>query len=145
MKSPRASRPSWQGVETWAPRPEMILGAAVVVGMLLVEVWQTSRMTQLCLTLDQARSECVQANARCDYLRAATERSTTRAELVPLAGELGLAPADAGQIVLLPSAYLAEDRTGVPRDEGSVSLLAWAERMSSAVVPEAKARARADD
>jgi hypothetical protein len=145
MKSNRVSRPSWQVVETWAPRPEMILGAAVVLGMLLVEVWQTSRMTQLCLAMDQTRSACVQANARCDYLRAAAERSTTRAELVPLAGELGLAPADAGQIVLLPSAYLADDRTMIPRDEGSVSLLAWAERMSSAVVPEATARARTDD
>jgi hypothetical protein len=145
MRTHHPSRPSWQAVETWAPRPEMILGAAVLVGMLLVEVWQSSRMTQLCLALDQTRSACVQANARCDYLRAAVERSTTRAELVPLAGELGLAPADAGQIVLLPSAYLADDGRPVARDEGSVTALAWAERISSALVPDATARGRGND
>jgi len=145
MRSHASSRPSWQVVETWAPRPEMILGAAVLVAMLLVEVWQSSRMTQLCLVLDQTRSACVQANARCDYLRATAERSTTRAELVPLAGELGLAPADAGQIVLLPSAYLADDRRAVARDETPVTALAWAERISSALVPDATARSRADE
>jgi len=137
----RGSRPFWQSPERLLPRPELWMGAAMVLGMLLTEVWQTSRMAQLCLDLDQARSACVQANARLEYLRAAAERRSTRAELVPMAPGLGLAPADAQQVVMLPSEYLADDRT-TSRDGDSAPLLALAERVSGALVPEATARSR---
>ena len=49
-------------------------------------------------------------------LRADIERRTTRAETAPLASQLGLAPADAQQVVVLPSSYLTAavpaNRTG---------------------------------
>jgi hypothetical protein len=115
--------------------------AAIVLGVLLVEVWQTSRMAQLCLALDQTRSAFAQADARLEYLRAAAERRATRAELAPLADELGLAPADARQVVMLPFEYLADDRVAAAEERPS-SLAALAERVSDALVPEATARSR---
>jgi hypothetical protein len=114
---------------------------AVALGMLLVEVWQSSRMAQLCLELDQTRTASVRTGARLSFMRAALERHSTRAELAPMAQALGLAPADAQQVVLLPSEYLADERT-IARDEDSVSLLALAERALGALVPEATARSR---
>jgi hypothetical protein len=75
-----------------------------VVGMLLVEVWQSSRMAELCLSLDKTRSALVQAQARLEFTRARIDRETTRTELAPVATALGLVPADAQQVVHLPSA-----------------------------------------
>lgn len=144
MKRALGGRPSWQSPDAMFPRPELWSIAAVVLVILLVEVWQTSRVAQLCLTLDQTRSACVQAEARREYLRAAAERRTTRAELVPLASELGLAPADARQVVMLPSEYLADDRSTTDQEGSSSSLAALAERVSGALVPEATARVRVD-
>ena len=137
----RGGRPSWRAPEGMFPRPELWLCATLVLGMLLTEVWQTSRMALLCLGLDQARSASAHAEARLDYLRAAAERRCTRGELVPLAARLGLAPADAKQIVMLPSEYLADDRS-TPGNDASSPVLAWAERVSGALVPEATARGR---
>ena len=127
-------------LETRSLRPELWLGATLLVGMLLVEVWQNSRVTQLCLELDRTRGSLVEANARLDFVRADFERRTTRAELAPLASGLGLAPARGEQTVTLPAQYLAMDRpeTGAR----TPSLLAWAERASRAIVPEATARSR---
>jgi hypothetical protein len=144
MKSYRASRPSWQVVEAWAPKPELLLGVTVVVGMLLVEVWQSSRMAQQSLAYDQSRSTYEQANARCDYLRATVDRRSTRPELAPMAEKTGLKPAEPGQIVLLPSEYLVADRPA-PRAEDPPALLAAVERFSSALVPAATARSRSGD
>ncbi len=141
FRSKRGSRPSWRVPESWVPRPELWLFAAIALGMLLVEVWQTSRMAQLCLDLDQKRTAVVQANARLSFMRAALDRHSTRAELAPVAAAMGLAPADARQVVLLPSEYLAEDRS-ITRDDDSISLLALAERVLGALVPEATARSR---
>jgi len=134
-------RPSWRAPERRVTRPELWLCFAILVGMLLTEVWQTSQMAQLCLTLDQTRTACAQASARWDFERAALERRTTRAELAPLAAELGLKPADARQVVTLPSEYLA-DAEPAALDGQTASLLAWAERASRALVPEATARVR---
>ena len=97
-RTPRRARPSWQVAEVLIPRPELWMCAAVVLAMLLTEVWQASRLAQICLGLDQVRTASVQANARLEYLRAAAERRSTRAELVPLAASLGLAPAGAKQV-----------------------------------------------
>ena len=137
----RDARPFWRAPERLIPRPELSLGAAVVLAMLLVEVWQTSRMAQICLSLDQDRSELKQANAQLLYARAAADRRSTRAELVPVAARLGLAPTRREQVWKLPSEFLADDRT-TPRDETPVPLLALAERVSDALVPEATARGR---
>ena len=77
----REARPFWRAPERLIPRPELWLGAAMVLAMLLVEVWQTSRMAQICLTFDQARSELKQANARLLYARAAADRPDVQRHL----------------------------------------------------------------
>lgn len=136
------SRPSWRASEARAVRPELWLLAIGLVGMLLVEVWQSSRMAELLMAYDQNRTALSDAQARVDYVRAEAERRTTRAELTPLADELGLAPADAQHVVVLPAAYLAAETGRRDRDDTSVSMLAWAERASRALVPEATARDR---
>jgi hypothetical protein len=125
-------------------RPGLWLIAAAVVGMLLVEVWEGSRVAQLSLALGQNRAALEQAQVRLAFVRADLERRTTRAETAPLAMRLGLAPADAQQVVALPSAYLAAGATPT-RDGDPVSVLAWAERASRTLVPEATARVRADN
>ena len=91
----RALRPVWWGI------------ALAVVGMLLVEVWQSSRMAELCLDLARNRAEVQQAQARLEYLQAELDRRTTLANLAPQAGLLGLGPADDKQVVQLPPEYLA--------------------------------------
>jgi hypothetical protein len=109
--------------------------------MLLVEVWQASHMAELCLSLEQSRTAIERAHARLDFVQAGFEHRTTRAELAPLASQLGLAPTDDRQVVVLPSEYLADGGTPARGGE-SASLLAWAEGASRALVPEATARGR---
>ena len=136
----RRPRASWRVMERRAVRPELWLFAVAAVGMLLVEVWQSSRMAELCLALDRNRAAVQHEQARLEYLRAQLDRRITRAELAPQAALLGLVPADAKQVVQLPSEYLAAED---PRPgQESRSALAWAERMSRVLVPEAKARGR---
>ena len=137
----RRTRPFWRVSEGRVARPELWLCATVLVGMLLLEVWQSSNMTQLCLSLEQSRAAIEQAHARLQFVQAGFDRRSTRAELAPLASRLGLAPADAQHVVDLPSEYLAEGRA-IGRDGESPSVLAWAERASRALVPEATARGR---
>lgn len=131
---------SWRAPEARAIRPELWLIAAAAVGMLLVEVWQSSRMASLCIALDRDRSAVQQAQAKLEYLRAALDRRTTRAELAPQAAAMGLVPADARQVVQLPAEYLAAEET--PSSGEGRSVLAWAEGVSRAFVPEATARSR---
>ena len=140
--APRRPRPSWRAAEARPFRPEVWLIAAAVVGMLLVEVWQSSRVAELSLRLDRTRTALVQDQAHYQYACAELDRRATRAELAPLASGLGLAPADAQQIVMLPADYLAADRPGGRQGRGG-PLLAWAERASRLLVPEATARDRA--
>ena len=141
----RHPRPSWRMPERPVARPELWLAAAVLVGMSLLEVWQNSRMAELCLTLDQNRTALARAHARMDFVRAGFERRTTRAELAPLASELGLAPADAQQVVMVPSEYLTGGASPAEERESNVSLKAWAERVSGALVPEARAKSRSEN
>jgi len=130
---------SWRAPDRRALRPELWAVALIAVGMLLVEVWQSSRMAELCLALDRNRPEVQQAQARLEYLHARLDRRTTRAELAPQASLLGLVPVDARQVVQLPPEYLAADgRTG----QDSRPVLAWAEGVSRVLVPEATARGR---
>jgi hypothetical protein len=138
----RSSRSSWNALDARSIRPGLWLLATALVAILLVEVWQSSRVAELCLSLDHHRAALVQAQARLEFVQAQLDRRTTRAELAPLAARMGLAPADAKQVVALPARYLLADEPR-DRDQGSVSLLAWAERASRALVPEATARVRA--
>jgi len=143
MKSSfRRNRPRWRASETRVVRPGLWLAAFALVGMLLVEVGQSSRMAELSLQLDHNRAALVQAQARLEFVRAQLERSGTRAELVPQASKLGLSPADPKQVVALPAEYLAAEAQadGTP---DHASLLGLAERASRALVPEATARPRA--
>ena len=136
----RRNAPSWRGREGHAARPELWLLAAAVVGMLLTEVWQSTRVAELSLVLDQSRAALQQAQARVEFVRAELERRSTRAELAPLANQLRLAPPDAQQVVVLPTEYLASAE-GSPRQDDR-SLASLAERVSRVLVPEAKARGR---
>ena len=131
---------SWRAPDRRALRPELWVVALVAVGMLLVEVWQSSRMAELCLALDHNRAAVQQAQARLEYLHAQFDRRTTRAELAPQASLLGLVPVDARQVVQLPPEYLAaaDREPGL----GSRPVLAWAEGVSRVLVPEARARDR---
>jgi hypothetical protein len=135
-------RSTARGSEARVARPELWLLAAAVTGMLLIEVGQSSRVAQLSLSLDQSRTALEESQARLEFLRAQLESRTTRAELAPVAQRLGLAPLDAQQVVVLPAEYLAAD-DGASRDGTPVSVLAWAERASRSLVPEATARVRA--
>lgn len=139
----RRARPFSRVLETRRTQPVAWLAAAVVVGILLVEVWQTSTIAQWSLRLDRTRSASVESSARLDFRRADLERRTTRAELAPLASQLGLAPADVQQVVTLPAEYLAANET-TTRGAESASMLAWADRASRILVPEATARSRGE-
>ena len=144
MRQVHRNRPLWRAAEMRVTRPGLWLTAAAVIGMLLVEVWAGSRVAQLSLALGHNRTALEKAEARLAFMRADIERRTTRAETAPLATQLGLAPADAQQVVVLPSSYLT---AAVPanRTGHRVRALAWAERVSRALVPEATARVRADN
>ncbi len=136
----RDNAPSWRARERRVARPELWLLAALVVGMLLIEVWQSTRVAELSLVLDRSRAALRQANARADFVRAELERRSTRAELAALATQLRLAPPDVQHVVVLPAEYLASAEGSTQRDDHSP--LAWAERVSRVLVPEAKARGR---
>jgi hypothetical protein len=141
MKPHRRTRPSLLRLDGRGVRPGPWLAAAAFLSLLLVEVWQNSQQALLSLSLDRHRTELTRAQARLDFLRAEFERKTTRAELAPEAKKLGLLPADPQQIVSLPSEYLA-DGDPVAETTRPASLLAWAERASRALVPEARAKSR---
>ncbi len=136
----RRSAARWRVPERRALRPEWWGIALAVVGMLLVEVWQSSRMAELCFDLARNRTEVQQAQARLEYLQAELDRRTTLANLAPQAGLLGLVPADDEQVVQLPPEYLAAADHRAGRDPRPT--LAWAERVSRVLVPEATARGR---
>ena len=70
MLSIRRSRSSWRVAEARAVRPELWLAALALVGMLLVEVGQGSRVAELALQLDQNRSALAQAQARLEFVQA---------------------------------------------------------------------------
>src|SRR5258705_12655623 len=142
MKSSfRRNRPRWRASEARVTRPGLWLAALALVGMLLVEVGQSSRMAELSLDLDQNRAALVQAQARLEFVQAQLERRTTRSELVPQASKLGLQPADPRQVVALPAEFLAVEAAPDGNPE-SATLLGLAERASRAPGPEAPARPR---
>jgi len=140
----RRSRPFWHATEARVRRPELWLVAAVAVAMMLVEVWQSSKVADLCLKLDQTRSRLQQSEALREYLQAGLEHRTTRSGLAPTAAAMGLVPADNSQVVNLPSDYLADSQElGSSGDAGQRG--SFAERMARVIVPDARARSRAEN
>ena len=137
--NPKLHRPRvfWNAGEPRGPRIGLWLAGLTVLGLLLAEVWQNARVTQLCIGLEGTHHALSAAQAREAYVRAQLDRRATRAALSPMAGSLGLVPADARQVVMLPAEYLARDESAGPGAE-----LALAERLSRALVPEATARER---
>jgi len=133
--------PSWRAPERRALRPELWLLGALIVAVLLIEVWQTSQVAAVSLELDQTHKAFVVADAQLGHLRAEYERGTTRAELAPQAKKLGLARADAQQVRALPVEYLASESS--QQDAMTDPVLALAKGVSRALVPEARARGRA--
>lgn len=138
--SVRGRAPFWRAPEARVVRPELWAMAIVVVGMLLVEVWQTARMTETCLVLDHDRRVLTQERSRMEYNRARGDRRWNRPELEPIARRSGLAPIQGSQQIELPAGYLA--RASVTRSEPGSPVLAWLDRLSTALVPEATARSR---
>jgi hypothetical protein len=139
MNAVRRGGPFWRAREARIIRPEVWLMAVVVVCMLLVEVWQSARMTEVCVELTRGRRDLGHEQSRLAYERAQWERSITRTELEPLAARLDLRPMDASQMVQLPARFLAPEG-GTAADRAPA--LAWLDGLSRAIVPEATARSR---
>lgn len=138
--NPKFQRPQvvWNAGRSRSPRLGVWVAALALLGLLLAEVWQNARVAELCLRLEKTHRALAGEQAREAYVRAQLERRVTRAALSPLAGSLGLVPADARQVVMLPAEYLARDGSEAPQR----TQLALAERFSRALVPEATARDR---
>lgn len=137
------SAPSWRREGARIVRPELWLVALGVVSALLVEVSQSARVAEISMELDKTRSTLQSAQARLEFERAELDRRSTRAALSPLASRMGLAPPEAGQVVILPAEYLANPAARPPRASGR--LVAWAEKASRIFVTEATARSRSED
>ena len=140
----RSTDPFWRVPETRIVRPELWGLAILVVGMLLIEVWQSSRMTELCLQLDHSRSTLTQERSRVQYARVKLDRAWTRTQQEPLAARLGFLPLTGSQQIDLPAGYLAGDaetKTGIGAAAGT-SRMAWLGRVTHALVPDATARSR---
>lgn len=139
--SARRGQPRWRTREGRAWRADWALVAVAVLGVLLLEVWQTATVKSLSVRLDEANRTLQRASANLDWTRAELDRGSTRAELDPVAASLGLRPMDPGQIVALPADYLADgDRPA--SSSATPPLLAWAGRQLQSLVPEATARGR---
>ena len=137
----RHSVPSLRVADARALRPGWILGAVLLLAVLLLEVWQQSTVASLSFQVGQATDQLKRASNERDWMRAQLERNTTRAEVSSLAAGAGVRPADAAQVVWLPSDYLEEDGVAA-RQDGSPALLAAAGHALQSLVPEAKARSR---
>ena len=141
MKVNRArSTSSWRASEARPLRPQLVLIAVAVMGVLLTEVWQCSTVASLSEQVGRATHRLQQASAELEWTRSQLERASSRASLGPMAGAIGLRPTDPQRIVLLPEDYLepAESR-GAASESG---VLAFAGRAARALVPEASARGR---
>ena len=139
MKTGIRQGPSWRTPEAHVVRPEIWGLAIVVVGMLLVEVWQSSRMAELGLGLDHQRVVLAQERSRVEFARAQSDQELTRTQQEPIAHRLGLAPMAAQQQVDLPADYLASEggaRSAAP------ARMAWLDRLARSMIPDAMARGR---
>ncbi|HTO91246.1 MAG TPA: hypothetical protein VMJ70_08960 [Candidatus Sulfotelmatobacter sp.] len=140
--SPKPHRPRvvWNANESRSFRADVWLAAFGLLALLLAEVWQNARVTELSLRLERTRHSLSAVEAREAYVSAQLQRRATRSALSPMASELGLAPADARQVVVLPADYLSSDESS--SGPSRAVALAWVDRFSRALVPEATARGR---
>ncbi len=141
MKSGMHRGPSWRAREARIVRPEVWGLAVVVVGMLLVEVWQSARMAELGLQLDHQRVTLAQERSRLDYARVLLEQQLTRSQQEPIARRLGLAPMTGAQQIDLPADYLAGEGSSAPAG-APTSRMAWLDRLARTLIPDATARSR---
>ena len=137
----RRTIPSWRVTDTKPFRPQLALLAGAILAVLLLEVWQTSTVASLSVQLGKATHALQQANAELGWTRSRLDRSSSRSELGPVAGVLGLRPVDPRQIVALPEEYL-EPASAPSANAPGTPLLALAGRALDALVPDASARGR---
>ena len=135
------SVPSWRAHDARPFRPQLALIVFGVLGVLLLEVWQNSAVASLSMQAGKATQSLQQANAELEWTRASLARSSSRAELGPMAGAIGLKPVDPQHIVSLPEAYLEPAEPGSAVVTSSPAL-AFAGRALQLLVPEASARGR---
>ena len=116
---------------------------AWLIGLLLVatfvEVWQATAVSEYTLSIDRADKALAQAEARQAYLESQLAATRTRPALAPLAMKLGMKPAEPGQIVVVPAAYLAG---GDAPEGGGRTLVALFRRVTDFIVPSARAHTR---
>lgn len=136
----RRSVPSWRVADARPFRPQLVLAALAVLGVLLLEVWQTSTVASLSEQVGRATHALQQANAELEWTRAQLVRESSRSVLGPVANAIGLKPADPTSIVSLPEEYL-EPADG-PKSGASRSAVAYAGRVLQSLVPDAAARGR---
>jgi hypothetical protein len=134
------STPSWRVSDARPFRPQLLLAAFAVVGVLLMEVWQCSTVASLSEQVGGATLRLQRANAGLDLTRAQLDRASSRASLGPMASAIGLRPADPQRMVLLPEEYLEPAEARAPAPEASLSALAG--RVLHSFVPDAAARGR---
>lgn len=137
----RRTVPSWRVADAPAFRPQLVLLAAAVLAVLLMEVWQTSTVASLSVRLGRSADALQQASAERAWANSRLERSSSRSQLGPVAGALGLQPVDPRRIVTLPEEYL-EPAPGRPASTPASPLVAFAGRALGALVPDAAARGR---
>lgn len=136
----RRSVPSWRVADARPFRPQLVLAALAILGVLLLEVWQTSTVASLSEQVGRATHALQQANAELEWTRAQLVRESSRSVLGPVASAIGLKPADPTAIVSLPEEYLEPadaQKAGAPR-----SAVAYAGRVLQSLVPDAAARGR---
>ena len=137
----KQAAPSWRLSDARTLQPGWVLAALLLVAMLLLEVWQQSAVASLSVSAGRANDQLKRASNDLDWTRAQLDENTRRSEVGSLAFSAGVRPADASQVVWLPSDYLEEDGA-VVTPSGSPALLAAAGRALQSLVPEAKARGR---
>jgi len=137
--SRRRSVPAWRVSEAHPIRWHWACGAVVLVGVLLLEVWQYSTVDSLSEQVGRATHRLQQASAELEWMRAQLDRESSRSALTPLAAELGLHPADPQQIVPLGGDFPQAPEAGRAPAPG---MLAFADRALHALVPDAAARGR---
>jgi hypothetical protein len=136
----RRNTPFWRASEARTVRPEGWVMAVVVVGMLMVQVWQSSRLAEDCMKLDRLRKTLAQERSKLEFDHERLAGDLTRSQLEPVAARLGLKPVDGEQQIDVPASYLASE--GAVKTVSTTSRMAWLDRVSRALIPEATARSR---
>ena len=111
----------------------------VVLAVAFIEVWESTAVSQLTLEIDRLQVELREADARQSYLEGRAAESGSRVRLAAVAEHLDLRPADPGQVVVIPRAYLG---TAASEGRPEHGMVAVSRRVSELMVPAARARER---